>query len=93
MSLIVIIILLTGLWICFALPRILSKIERPMRIPSKIDMALEPVYSPSDKSGNVGPIDGPDFYDYYDDDDEQIVRAERGSAMYMLIHQSLNRRR
>lgn len=83
MQLIVLIILLTGLWISFVLPCILSKIERPAMNLEALKLELEPKIELK--------IDGPDFYEYVDGD--QIVRAEKGSVMYMIIHQSLNRRR
>ena len=41
---------------------------------------------------NVEPSYEPAFYDYYDKDG-QIARAEGGSEMYMLVYQSLSRRR
>ena len=81
---IVLIILLTGLWVAFGLPRMLSKMERPTKnikfeeLPPSIEQV-------------VLQIDGPDFYEYLYE--ERIVRVEKGSAMYMVIHQSLNRRR
>lgn len=84
MSLIVLIILLTGLWVAFVLPRMLSKIERPTK-----NIELEELPPPIEQV--VLQIDGPDFYEYLYE--ERIVRVEKGSAMYMVIHQSLNRRR
>ncbi len=84
MQLIVVIILLTGLWISFGLPRILSKIERPTVTLPELELEFEPL--------KVEPKYEPAFYDYYDDDG-QIARAEGGSEMYMLIRQRLNRRR
>ena len=84
MSLIVLIILLTGLWVALVLPRMLSKMERPTK-----NIKLEELPPPIKEV--VLQIDGPDFYEYLYK--EQIVRVEKGSAMYMVIHQSLNRRR
>lgn len=88
MSLIVLVILITALWISFGLPRILSKIERPtvnleeLEVKIKVEFEQRPPL----------PVTGPDFYDYYDEDG-QVVRAERDSTMYTLIDQSLSRRR
>ena len=84
MELVILIVFITALWIAFVLPRILSKIERPtmnfQELEPKVgQMSVEPSYEPA-------------FYDYYDNDG-QIVRAEGGSLMYMLIYQSLSRRR
>ena len=85
---IVLIILLTGLWIALVLPRILSKIERPMMILSELEVEVKVEFEQT----SIEPSYEPAFYDYYDDDGE-IVRAEGGSVMYMLIYQSLSRRR
>ena len=85
---IVLIILLTGLWVAFGLPRMLSRMERPtmnlheLEVEVKVEFEQPPSLSPT----------GPDFYDYYDYDG-QIIRAQRGSMMYILIDQSLSRRR
>jgi len=85
-SLIVLIIFVTALWVAFGLPYILQKIERSTVNLQELEMevgfeqmSIEPSYEPA-------------FYDYYDEDG-QIARAEEGSEMYMLIYQSLNRRR
>lgn len=85
MQLIIVIIFLTGLWISFGLPYILSRIES--RSKSLIDTKTKIEILP-----NIGPSDGPDFYDYYEDNG-QLMRAEKGSIIYMLIYQSLSRRR
>lgn len=85
MQLIVLIIFLTGLWVSFGLPRILSRIEKSTKSFSELEIEEISLI-------NLGPSDGPDFYDYYEDDG-QLVRVEKGSAMYMLIYQSLSRRR
>ena len=66
------------------LPRILSKIERPTMNLQELEVEFEQT--------SVEPSYEPAFYDYYDKDG-QIVRAEGGSLMYMLIYQSLSRRR
>lgn len=87
MSLIVLIILLTGLWVAFGLPRMLSKIERPTMTVQEIELEVKVEFQQPPL-----PVTGPDYYDYYDDHG-QIVRAERGSMMYTLIDQSLSRRR
>lgn len=84
MQLVVLIIILTGLWIAFGLPWILSKVERPMMSVNEVEIEIEVEFEQ--------PSYEPAFYDYYDDAG-QIVRAEGGSIMYMLIYQSLNRRR
>ena len=84
MSLIVVIILLTGLWVAFVLPRMLSKMERPTKI-----IELEEVSLSTEQI--VLQIDGPDFYEYLYKG--EIITVEKGSAMYMQIRQSLNRRR
>ena len=87
MSLIVLIIFLTGLWVSFGLPRLLSKIERPTMKLDEIDLEVKLKFEQPSL-----PATGPDFYDYYDEDG-QITRADRGSVMYMLIYESLSRRR
>lgn len=84
---IVLIILITGLWIAFVLPRILSKIERPTMTIQEIELEVKVEFEQPPL-----PVTGPDFYDYYDEEG-QIIRAERGSMMYTLIEQSLTRRR
>ena len=84
MELVILIVFVTALWIAFVLPRILSKIERPTMNLHELEVELEQT--------SVEPNYEPAFYDYYDDDG-QIARAEGGSEMYMLIYQSLSRRR
>ena len=84
MELVILIVFVTALWIAFVLPRILSKIERPTMNLQELEVELEQM--------SVEPSYEPAFYDYYDADG-QIVRAEGGSEMYMLIYQSLSRRR
>ena len=66
------------------LPRILSKIERPTMNLQELEVEFEQM--------SVEPNYEPAFYDYYDEDGK-IVRAEGGSEMYMLIYQSISRRR
>ena len=87
MSLIVLIILLTGLWVAFVLPRMLSKMERPTMNVHELELELKVEFQQP-----LLPPAGPDYYDYYDEYG-QVVRAERGSMMYTLIDQSLSRRR
>ena len=86
MELVIFIVFVTALWIAFVLPRILSKIERPTMNLSELEAEVE------FEQTSVEPSYQPAFYDYYDEDG-QIVRAEGGSLMYMLIYQSLSRRR
>lgn len=86
MSLIVLIILVTALWVSFGLPWLLSKIERPTVSLEELELELEFEQQPT------LPPAGPDYYDYYDEDG-QIVRAKRGTMIYTLIDQSLTRRR
>ena len=83
---IVLIIIITALWIALVLPRLLSKIERPTVNVEELKLEIEVEQQP-----RLPPV-GPDYYDYYDEDG-QIIRAERGSVMYILIQQSLSRRR
>ena len=84
MELVILIVFITALWIAFVLPRVLSKIERPTMNLQELEVEFEQT--------SVEPSYEPAFYEYYDNDG-QIARAEGGSLMYMLIYQSLARRR
>ena len=86
MQLIILIIFITALWLSFGLPYILSKMQKPtLSLPD-----LEAEFDLSEPKEELE-FDGPDSYEYLYNN--QVVRVEKGSEMYMRIYQSLNRRR